>query len=526
MGWIKNMITKLLKIIPATDRKITIKEPLTFQENVLKNKVWYRADPAELEQFFKQVARYPSYQSRFWAVTPYRKVRKIHSGIVQVTIDRFKDIITADLNGIGFAEKGESKPLEELWKEIEKENQFGNVLGSAVAGALSSGDGAFKISIDEISQYPIIEFYEAGDVDFAWRRGRLDEIRFYTKYPDPANKEKELRLEEIYGKGYVKYKLFNENGKEVSMDTLDETRAFQDTVFDGDFIMGTPLIFFSSEKWRGRGKALFDAKTDDLDALDEIISQWLDAVRKGRINRYIPEDLIPRTAEGELIEPNDFDNDYIAIGTMSKEGSSDKIEVVQPNINYEAYVNSYSSFLDLTLQGIISPATLGIDLKKNDNALSQREKEKITIHTREKLVEVLCNALPELVNKCMKAYDLMQGKVPGEYEATAKFGEYAAPGFDSVVETVGKAKNYGVMSIDKAVDEMYGDTLADDEKETEILRIKQEQGIVIVEEPEIRENIGDFAITRPGGKEDEGKGNEPGVQNVPEGIPGTSQDGK
>ena len=36
MGWLKNMIAKLFKIIPATDREITIKEPLTFHENVLK----------------------------------------------------------------------------------------------------------------------------------------------------------------------------------------------------------------------------------------------------------------------------------------------------------------------------------------------------------------------------------------------------------------------------------------------------------------------------------------------------------
>lgn len=486
MGWFKNMIAKIFKIIPASDRQLTIQEPLTFSENVLKNKILYRADPAEIEQFFKQVARWPSYQSRFWAATPQGKVRKIHSGIVQITIDRYKDIVTADLNEIDFGEDGEVTPTKDLWEEIAAENRFQDLLGSAVAGALSTGDGAFKISIDEISRYPIIEFYEADAVDFVRKRGRLTEIRFYTRYQDPANETKEYRLEETYGKGYVTYRLFSEDGKEVPLEQLEETAGLTDTSYDADFIMGVPLQFFSCSRWPGRGKALFDTKTDDIDGLDEVISQWLDAVRKGRINRYIPEDMIPRDpSNGEVIRPNDFDNDYIAIGSSVKEGYTEKIEVVQPQISYEAYVNSYSAFLDLVLQGIISPATLGIDLKKNDNAESQREKEKITIHTREKLVEVLDDVIPKLVSRVMMVYDLMNGRHPGEYEVSAKFGEYAAPGFDSVVETVGKARTYGVMSIDKSVEEMYGDSLSDEEKEEEIARIKEEQGITMMEEPAV-----------------------------------------
>ena len=39
---------------------------------------------------------------------------------------------------------------------------------------------------------------------------------------------------------------------------------------------------------------MFDTKTDVLDGLDEVISQWIDAIRMGRIKRYIPENLISR----------------------------------------------------------------------------------------------------------------------------------------------------------------------------------------------------------------------------------------
>ena len=271
-------------------------------------------------------------------------------------------------------------------------------------------------------------------------------------------------------------------------------------------MMAVPLVIFSSNKWKGRGKALFDTKSDNLDALDEVISQWLDAVRKGRINRYIPEDMIPRDPkDGHLIEPNDFDNDYIAIGSMRKEDNGNKIEVSQPQISYEAYVNSYSCFLDLVIQGIISPATLGIDLKKNDNAESQREKEKITLHTRNKIVDVLTQVIPELVAAVLMTYDNMTGQAVGKYEPSVKFGEYAAPDFDSTVETVGKAKSYGVMSTEKAVDELYGDTMTDEDKAEEVKRIKEEQGLTEKEEPSVAGYDGmEGALNEPGeGPEEE-----------------------
>lgn len=486
MGKLKEFIIRLLRIKPATNRTVTIREPLTFQENVLKNKIWYRGDPAELEQFFKQTARYDVDKSRFWASVPFGRVRKIHSGIVSIVIDRYRDMITADLNSIDFGEGDYDHPVQDTWDEIAGQTGIGELLGESISGALSSGDGAFKICIDETSEYPSVEFYEADQVDFERQGKTLNEIRFYTPY---KKGEKEYRLEEAYGKGYVRYKLFTDNGKEVALTMLDETKGFRDVEFDGDFIMAVPVIIFPSNKWKGRGKALFDTKTDNLDALDEVISQWLDAVRMGRIKRYIPEDMVPRDPDtGELVEANPFDNDYIAVGAIKSEGESGKIDISQPQISYEAYVNSYANFMDLVLHGIISPSTLGIDLKKRDNAEAQREKEKITMHIREKIVEAMTVVIPDLAELVMRVYDLMYGLAPGEYKASVKFGEYASPDFDSAVDTVVKARNGGVMSIEQSVEEMYGDTWTAEEKKQEVARLKEEQGIVKLQEPSVNQD--------------------------------------
>lgn len=483
MGWFRDFVFKLLKIQPAEERRITIKEPLSFRGNVLKNQLWYRGDPEELAQFFKQAAARDADTNRFWAAAPYGKVRKIHSGIVGIVVDRYKDIITADFDGADFGEGDDVHPYADTWDEIARDCDFPGLMGDAITGALSSGDGAFKISVSQDNPYPIVEFYEADSVEFVTVGRKTKAIKFYTPY---KKDQKEYRLEEEYGAGYVRYRLFSEDGREVPLTELEETSGFSDTTFNGDFMMAVPLVIFRSGKWKGRGKALFDSKTDVLDALDEVISQWLDAVRMGRVKRYIPEDMVPRDPNtGQLIEANPFDNDFIAVGSMKTEGAQDKIDVSQPQISYEAYVNSYSSFMDLVLQGIMSPATLGIDLKKTDNAEAQREKEKVTLHVRGKIVDALNDALPVLIERIMMVNDLIHSPAAREYEVSVKFGEYASPDFDSTVSTVVKAKQGGVMSIEQSVEELYGDTWTREDKDAEIRRLKEEQGITEMDEPAV-----------------------------------------
>lgn len=511
MSWIQNLIRKLLRIIPARDRDIHIREPYTFQQNIQKNRIWYQGEPTEIEQFFKKTAFTDIEGTRFWAATPNGKIRKIHSGIVEMTVDRYADIVLADLDAICLEGDGEA---QEEWDAAAEENCLEDVLADAIQQALALGDGAFKISTDECSSSPIIEFYEMDNVAFEKRYGRLVEIKFYTDY---QKDEKAYRLEEAYGKGYIRYKLYDGSGKECEIGILDELKGLRDTAFDGDFIMGVPFMVFRSSKWKGRGKALFEGKTDVLDALDEVISQWLDAVRLGRIKRYIPDDLIPRDPEtGELLPANPFDNDFIGIGSSVDEGAENKIDVSQPQISYEAYVNSYLNFLDMVLQGIMSPSTLGIDLKKTDNASSQREKEKITLHVRNKIVDALDKAIPQLVDRVLKTSDLMNGKLPGEYKASLKFGEYASPDFDSTVQTVAQAKASGIMSIEKAVDELYGDSMTEEEKEQEVARLKEEQGIAMLGEPAA--NTDGLDIAEEGEEEDGSGDREKGIQDGQEEV--------
>lgn len=486
-------VSKLLNVQPAMQNQITIQEAYTHETNLIKNKLWYRGEAYELEQFFKNISSDPVNKARFWSAVPSENlsIRKIHSGMPAMIADRLSDIVVADIDSIEVTGEDANK----TWEEIRKDNKFDDDIGDVLTKVLVSGDGAFKLSIDtEISKYPIIEFFEADRVEYVARRGRLQEVKFFTYY----NKEnRRYKLVESYGKGYVNYNLIDDRDNEVSLSVLEETNELKDVTFNGDFIMAVPLMFFKSPKWDGRGKSIFDSKSDSFDALDEVISQWIDAIRDGRVQKYIPEDLIPKNPDtGQLMKPNSFDNKFIKIGSSLAEDSKNEIDMKQADIKYEAYVESYANAVDMCLQGIISPSTLGIDLKKTDNAEAQREKEKTTLYTRNKMVDMLTEVIPQLVNIILKTNDVLNNKTPGEYEASIKFGEYASPSFDTVVEIVGKAKSYGIMSIEKVVDELYGDTMTDEEKAEEVQRIKEQNGMIQAEEPkavddEDYNNLGD-----------------------------------
>ncbi|WP_024613643.1 phage capsid protein [Clostridium sp. Ade.TY] len=484
MGWIKSMLTKAaikyLNVQPALTNPITIQEAYTYETNLIRNKLWYRGEPYELDQFFKNVSGDPVNKARFWSAVPSEdlSIRKIHSGLPAMIADKLSDIVVSDLDNIEV--NGEADNT--LWEEIRKDNKFDDNLGDIIATTLVSGDGAFKLSIDtDISPYPIIEFFDGDKVEYITQRGRLKEIKFYTFY---TKNNRQYKLAETYGKGYINYNLYDSNGNEVSLNILDETMELADVIYNGDFIMAVPLMFFKSPKFVGRGKSIFDTKSDSFDALDEVISQWIDAIRDGRVQKYIPEDLIPYNPNnGMKLKPNPFDNKFIAVGCDKSEGAKNEIEMKQAEIRYEAYVESYSNAVDMCLQGIVSPSTLGIDLKKTDNAEAQREKEKTTLYTRGKLVDILTEVIPQLVNIILKTNDILNKRNAGEYEVSIVFGEYASPSFDAVVETVGKAKSYGVMSIEQCIEEMYGDTWTDKEKEEEINRIKEQNGYLEADEP-------------------------------------------
>ena len=479
MERVKSMIRNWLEIQPASAKGFTIREPISFETNVMRNRIWYRGDASELDQLFKALAEDAVCNARFWAAAPQdESIRKAHSGLPGIMVDTFVALVAADLDDIDF--DGDEHAKGE-WEKIAKENKLPELISNAIAETLVTGDGAFKLNIDtNISSSPILEYWGADSVEYVYSHGRVQEIHFLS-----AVGERGRILKEIYKPGSITYKLM-QNDHEVPLDAEESTADLQPVEFNGDFMLAVPMRFWPSSRWRGRGQSIYDRKNDAFDAHDEVISQWLDAVRSGRVQKYIPESLIPRDpATGELKKPNNFGSHFVAIGMSNKENAQDEIKTIQPEIRYEAFLASYTATLNMCLQGIMSPATLGIDVGKMSSAEAQREKKDVTGITRNAITSALEEALPKVAQIALAAQDILSGGTAGTYNATVTFGEYGAPDFDSRVQTVGSAAGSGVMSIEAQVDELWGSSKDDEWKKQEVARIRYERGITELPEPDV-----------------------------------------
>lgn len=465
-----------LQIQPNYENTIFIQQLSGFHQEAVKNQLWYRGEPSELEQYFKQSEEI---SNSFWSKCPPSDgLHKIHSGLPSLLVDTIANIVISDMSDISF----KNDMHKSIFDEFLKENDFTEILLNAVTDTLVSGDGAFKIAVDsDISDFPIVQFYSANDVEYITSNGRITAIEFYTDY---YIKNRKYKLKEIYSAGRIDYRLYL-NESEISLDTIPELSKLENgVVFDSKEIFAVPMRFFRNPKYRERGKSVYASKTGCFDALDEIISEWIDAVRSGRVRTYIPDTLIPRNPEnGGLLKFNQFGDRIISVNNAMTENADNKIQVVQPDINYEAYLSSYTNALEMCLQGIVSPATLGIDLSKISSADAQREKKDVTGITRNKITTVLEKTIPRLVRTIMTAYSLMHGNEVENYEPSVTFGEYGSPSFDSRIDSVSKASQAGIMSIESQIDELWGNSKDDEWKKKEAERIRNEKGILTSDEP-------------------------------------------
>lgn len=471
-------IRRWLRVEPAWSGgdNVRIREQYTYETDAMRNRIWYRGDADELRQFYSQTSS-DSSSSRFWAAVPTGpSVRKLHSGLPAQIVDTLTGIVMGDYDGMNFPPN--EKAAERTWQKLQEAISYPSAISAGISETLTVGGGVWKICWNTVlSEYPYAVFVPEDHITYHTRNGIPCGLSIYSDHTTDGDT---YQLEEVYEPGSIRYILRDNHGDSVSLDTVPELSDLRDTELPDDLMAAVPLQVFASSRWPGRGRSIYANKTDAFDALDEVISQWMDAIRNGRVIRYIPEDMIPRDkSTGALSRMDSFGADYVQLNP-SMGGDSDKtgqIQVTQPEIRYEAYLGSYKATVDMCLQGILSPATLGINIAANSSGESQRERKDATGFTRNAITAVLETALPKLAVTLLRMYDWMSGRPIGEYHPSVSFGEYAAPDFATRVKAIREADAAAAMSIEAKVDELYGGSKKQDWIDAEIARLKVEQGI-------------------------------------------------
>lgn len=470
-------------------------------------KTWYYGSGDELLNFYtsqhldgfmKNIIYTRNDRHYFWSQSVSEcNIKRVHSGIPNAIISTLSNVIGDPTIKV-------SDPNDdEKWDKIAEENEFCvKLTQQARPLTMAVGYGAWKVNFNTgFSKYPLWEYYDGENVKYIVKSGVLIGIMFFSYYKNKDGKDYcliETRYRES-GNSYISYDLFklgknNEIIKADYKEILDQLGDVpQDVKIEGlDMILAVPSRYFYDLLSQNYGKSLFSGKLDLFDFIDEVLSQASQTNRVSTPVEYYDVDILGRGPNGELGVPTAYNRQFIKkTGVPNGEGEMNKdIETTQPDLNFDKYGNLARDILDYCLIGVLSPASMGIDLAKKDNADAQREKEKVTIMTRNNIIAAETKMLKQIVkiSLMLKDYIDTDTMVNKDYDIDVNYNEFANPSFETQLQVLGQAWANGEISTEKYVDLLWADKLSDEDKAKEIAWLNEHlnMGDDLVENDEAR----------------------------------------
>lgn len=475
---------------PNQERFALVNDPDDVKlQNAQEARVWYMGNSNDLLAYYtgEAIAGFAHNQiynrnraNYFWGISPEEaNIKRVHSGLPRAIVDTLVSVVgVPKITGTPKCGEGEidvSKLLNECgFLEEYTERQM--------PLTLAEGWGAWKVSVGSdarVSEWPTVQFYEASDVDFAIRNGKAIGVVFKNYYRQ-GNKDYlllETRRINERGNSAIEYELYqlgkNDELKPVPMETVEGLEGLKDVEFPGfKKVLAVPCRFFSDPDNPGYGRSVFAGKIDLFDDIDQSLSQRSQTSRVSTPVEYYSPDVLGRDGNGNPKMPKVYNRQYVQkSGIPDGDGRIDtSIQTTQPNLNLSQYNEEQQALVSMALTGIISPSTLGLGISKRDNAEAQREKEKVTIMTREKIVARETEILRDLaeITTAMKVY-MDTGAVPlDEPEISVRFSDFANPSFESQSRTLLPMWQAGAISNEMYLEKLYGEDLKGDDREREL----------------------------------------------------------
>jgi hypothetical protein len=488
----------------------SVEQRLTFindaekliKSRIIEYNVWYGGDGDELLNFYthEQMLSYnyePWYsrnkRNYFWSISSTESdIKRTHSGQPRNMVDTIVGITSFPT--IKCTNSKEMKDL--LAKIIEDSKLKVTYRDEQLPLTLVEGWGCYKINWNlDISDYPYAEYYRAENVDFIYKANRIVGIIFKDYYTDGENKKymltetRMLKYDNVLKQRYLEItkELFKTMGDEIvpveDFNAVPELAGCEKAYrIDGiNCLLAEPCILFKDTSGMGAyGRSIFTGKIDLFDDLDQCLSQNSNAIRRSTVTEYYNSDYLERDENtGMPKQPKAYDRKYVIYkGQTDANGAStsrEPVQVTQPQINFAQYTDNAVQILVQICNGILSPATLGIDLAKKDNAMAQREKEKVTIFTRNGIIASETEILRGLCSQLLTAYFLMHNtdKPVQDFSISIKFSEFADESYENKLKILCQAYDGENISDEMYMEKLYGDTLSEEEYNKELAWLKE-----------------------------------------------------
>lgn len=484
--FIKN---KIASITGDTIKKIEKPAELTFLSNEEKERrglceayrVWYSGDSNKLLDYYtgqdmSGFLNEPIYNRNkanyFWGLSAKEcDIKRVHSGMPKAIIDTLSNVVGKPKIAV--------KDYQAVWDEIAEFNDlYTKVSQQSRPLTFAQGYGAWKINFDKaLFNKPTWEYFTAENVEYISKYGVIIGFIFQSYYKD-LNDNKYLLMESRFTKdnnSYITYDLFkitdSNNISQVGLDALPDTKDLQDICIPNlNMPLAIASVYFYDSQVGSYGKSILEGKLDLFDEIDEALSDLQLTIRVSPPAIMVSKNAIPRGANGETGMPNRWNKQFIEVPTIPNgDGTTNNkpVSVDQPNVTFQGYIEAIQTLLNYAMIGNVSPATLGFDVAKKDNAEAQREKEKVTIVFRGNVIAPETRMWKKFVDLSLITCEYMAtGNITNtDYETSVEYNEFANPSFENTLNALYPAWSVGALPTREYATILWGDKKTKEELE-------------------------------------------------------------
>lgn len=496
---IAEKIKKLLRVQYSSENPESMtnvfinNEQLLELQKIREYKAWASGDDDALNNFYLVEGLYgfvqePIYLKNrnawFRTIAAFEDGYKVcHSGLGQAMISTTINVVgdykvnSADKQLVEFIEKTIEEPIK--LSSIIKEEELPAVL--------TTGQGAIKIVFDtDFTQNAYAQVYDAENCEFIVDMGKVVGIVFkdYLTYEDVNYVLLETRRVSKEG-SVIEFELYKQKSGydvvKVPLDTIPSLARHQNVIIEGSKrLTAVPCVIYEDAYKKGKGRSFLYGLPSLFDSLDQLLSQANMVVRVSTPVEYYPVDVLDRGKNGRTATPKKFYRQYVKkAGIPDADGKmNSEITTTQPQLNADQYANEQMRIISNCLLGRLSPCTLGIDLVRQDNAEAQREKEKTTIATRNKIIAKQKWIIKETIELLLIFNQYLQTGIldlDKTFDFSIDFSEFANPSFENRISYLSQIYASGGISEERYVDEVWHDKLDEENMLKEIAYLKEKR---------------------------------------------------
>ncbi len=485
-------------------------------------KYWYRYEAA---QYLPDAYKMFELKRSFYYGDEFTENAEEFFGIIPMICESIAKLVCG--GGYDFDDSVPPKIVERL-KPILDENEFDTVLlKSSIIETLGLGDGAWHIHFDpEISNLPLIEFVPAERLIVKRKSNRI--VEYTIKRQVIVNNEPQpYELHTVYTR---RKKPIKQGGVARYCDDgiMQRHRIFDGTNYINDErlknqifkeygvkesavlpIADIPLVYLPNTLNNTQGASVYDnarpygvvfGLESVSGALDEILSNCVDTVRKSFPFLLIDSQMIPSDITGDKDTAAFSTRRHSFLLPQNVKEPEKLLQQIQAKLNTTEFVEAAKFQINIALNKVgINAATLGLQLSGHVEAeATQNAKERNSIRTRntvasdyERYLEKLFSVLlqyEDYINGSTTATDTVTGEsaiVAEEYHGIkAAFRKYIVDTPEEVSEVLSRKVASNLMSIFAAVREQHPDW-SDDAiyKETNLIYAEKAGGNIQVVDP-------------------------------------------